>query len=197
MSAPTDVEQLDLLLIDGDNLLHVVRGGRDDGAVAWLLPRLSAWRPPHLRIVVGLDGHAAPGEASRTRVARGIEFHHSGSRSADDMLVELLSARPYADRARTALVTRDRGLRARARQAGGVTHTVDWLTRRVLGHGPSGAGTRTVGIGQGKPPRGRAGSDRAPDDEERDPWQPGRGATRKRGNPRRSPRRSPKDARRR
>ena len=64
MSRAAGVDDIDLLLIDGDNLLHDVRGSRDEGGVAWLLPRLSGWRPSHLRIVVGLDGHAAPGEAT-------------------------------------------------------------------------------------------------------------------------------------
>ena len=73
MSRDGGVDDTDLLLIDGDNLLHDVRGSRDEGGVAWLLPRLASWRPLHLRIVVGLDGHAAPGEASRTRATRGIE----------------------------------------------------------------------------------------------------------------------------
>ena len=82
MTAQGSIDELDLLLIDGDNLLHDVRGARDEGGVAWLLPRLSGWRPAHLRIVLGLDGHPAPGEANRSRVTRGIEFHHSGRRSA-------------------------------------------------------------------------------------------------------------------
>ena len=94
MTGKGGVAELDLLLIDGDNLLHDVRGGRDEGGVAWLLPRLLGWRPAHLNIIVGLDGHAPPGEPSRKRVIRGIEFHHSRARSADDMLIDLLKAQP-------------------------------------------------------------------------------------------------------
>ena len=151
MSRRVDVEELDLLLIDGDNLLHDVRGARDAGGVAWLLPRLAGWRPVHLRIVVGLDGHPAVGEPSRARAAPGIEFHHSGSRSADDLLVDLLAAQPYSGRHRTAVVTRDRGLKARARRVGGETRSVDWLMQRV-GGSPRAAGppARSTGIGQGK-----------------------------------------------
>ena len=44
MSGPRRIRQpaplpddLGWVLIDGDNLLHRVRGGRDDGAVRWLL----------------------------------------------------------------------------------------------------------------------------------------------------------------
>lgn len=184
------VEDVDLLLIDGDNLLHAVRGSRDEGGVAWLLPRLSSWRPLHLRIVVGLDGHAAPGEASRTRATRGIEFHHSGRRKADDMLIDLLEAQPYAQRSRSIVVTRDRTLQARAAKAGGASRSVDWLMKLVAG-GPrrrvSGPKPKLVGIGQGKPPRKRYFD---PPDGVAEPgpaWQPGRGATRKKGNPKRSP----------
>ena len=188
MSRSGGVDELDLLLIDGDNLLHDVRGIRDEGGVAWLLPRLSGWRPEHLRIVVGLDGHPPQGEGSRKRVTRGIEFHHSRSRSADDMLLDLLMAQPYAGRSRTAIVTRDRGLQARANRAGGATRSVDWLMQQVArGSAESGSTTRPIGIGQGKPPRSRHldGADTAEPD--RVGWQPGRGATRKKGNPRRSP----------
>jgi len=186
------VEELDFLLIDGDNLLHDVRGTRDEGGVAWLLPRLSGWRPDHLRIIVGLDGHPPPGEASRKRVTRGIEFHHSRSRSADDMLIDLLTAQPYAGRSRTAVVTRDRGLQARASRAGGTTRSVDWLMGLVVGKPSSGRakGAKSVGIGQGKPPGKRHFEPVDPDADERDAWQPGRGATKKTGNPKRSPKQS-------
>lgn len=186
------VEDLDLLLIDGDNLLHDVRGSRDEGGVAWLLPRLSGWRPEHLRIIVGLDGHPAPGEASRKRATRGIDFHHSRSRSADDMLIDLLTAQPYAGRSRTAVVTRDRGLQARATRAGGASRSVDWLMGLVVGPpaGRTASGAKPVGIGQGKPPRNRPFEPDDPDAGERDPWQPGRGATKKSGNPRRNSKQS-------
>jgi hypothetical protein len=189
MSTRAGVDELELLLVDGDNLLHDVRGGRDEGGVAWLLPRLSGWRPAHLRIIVALDGHAATGEASRARATRGIEFHHAGSRSADDLIVQLLKAQPYAARSRTAVVTRDRELRARASRAGGLTRSVDWLMRQVAG-GSAGTRGKPVGIGQGKPPKQGHAELSDPDAAERDGWTPRRGATRKRGNPRRSPKRA-------
>ncbi|MGD8682522.1 MAG: hypothetical protein PVG27_01120 [Chloroflexota bacterium] len=193
MTAQGSVDELDLLLVDGDNLLHDVRGTRDEGGVAWLLPRLSGWRPEHLRIVVALDGHPAPGETTRRQVARGIEFHHSGSRSADDLLIDRLTAQPYVGRSRTAVVTHDRSLRARANRAGGVTRSVDWLVRQLAGvgdkhRGSTRAADKPVGIGQGRPRRRHLA---APDaEEERGTWQPGRGATRKKGNPRRRAKRA-------
>ena len=188
MSRSTGAEDIDLLLIDGDNLLHDVRGSRDEGGVAWLLPRLSGWRPSHLRIVVGLDGHPAPGEASRTRATRGIEFHHSGRRSADDMLIDLLKAQPFASRGRSAVVTRDRALQARARRAGGTSRSVDWLMNQVAGPARIGvANAKPVSIGQGKPPKKQHVDPHQLDEDDRASWRPGRGATKKKGNPKRSP----------
>ena len=182
------IDDLDLLLIDGDNLLHVVRGSRDEGGVAWLLPRLSGWRPPQLRIVIALDGHPAPGEASRRKATRGIEFHHSGRRSADDILVDLLKAQPYAGRSRTVVVTRDRGLQARATRAGGQTRSVDWLMRQVTGPSKStGRGSKPVGVGQGQPTAQRHYDPYASEEDTGSSWQPGRGATKKKGNPKRNP----------
>lgn len=186
MTDQGSIDEIDLLLIDGDNLLHHVRGSRDEGGVAWLLPRLSGWRPAHLRIVVALDGHPAPGETRRQRVTRGIEFHHSGSRSADDLLIELLTAQPYAARIRTALVSRDRTLRARATREGGLTRSTDWLMRAVAGSaGRSGRGAPPVRIGQGKPPPRSRSTVNEPETLDQPGWEPGRGATRKKGNPRR------------
>lgn len=189
MSRATSREDIELLLVDGDNVLHEVRGDRDQGAVAWLLPRLLLWRPEGVRIVVAFDGHSAPGESSRRRVTHGIEFYHSGSRSADDLLIELLSARPYAARAHTAVVTRDRALTDRARQAGGVTRSVDWLIGQLEGDARTGrsiaASARPVGIGQSRTLRRSLVEPSEQEHGLQAPWQPGRGATRKRGNPRR------------
>jgi hypothetical protein len=192
MTRSSGIEDFETLLIDGDNLLHDVRGGRDEGGVAWLLPRLSGWRPKTLRIVVGLDGHPAPGEARRSRATRGIEFHHSGRRSADDMLIATLQAQPYAARSRTVVVTRDRGLQARANRAGGVTRSVDWLMKLVTTTGGQAGGKhkKPVSIGQGAPPPKRHFEPTDPDAAERESWEPGRGATKKKGNPKRSPKQS-------
>ena len=90
MSRRPGVEELELLLIDGDNLLHDVRGSRDEGGVAWLLPRLSGWRPQHLRVIVGLDGHPAAGEASRTKATR--------SRCLGSMFACTLNTNPLKER---------------------------------------------------------------------------------------------------
>jgi predicted RNA-binding protein with PIN domain len=194
MSRSRDATGLELLLIDGDNLLHAVRGRRDEGGTAWLLPRLARWQPAGLHIVVVLDGHPAPGEPMRQR-AQGIEIVHAGPHTADDVIVERLSARPYAERTHAAVVTRDRGLRDRVIGARGATRSTDWLLRHLnAAQRPAdkvGGSQVPVGIGRaavGAPaPKGQ--DDVSPTEPR--PWRPGRGATRKRGNPRRAARRGP------
>lgn len=192
---------LSLVLIDGDNLLHRVRGSRDEAGIRWLLPQLRAWRPPEVRVVVMLDGHPDPGESVRRRVATGVEFHHSLNLDGDTALLGILAARPYADRGRTMLITDDRALADRARHAGGLVRRVDWLTAQLATATGSGTGRppgmqptrsgRPAGIGRGRPPRAwprPPSADVDPDTGEapdREPWRPGRGATKKRGNPKR------------
>ena len=73
------IPDLGLVLIDGDNLLHRVRGMRDEAGVAWLLPRLAAWRPPGVQVTVVLDGVSDPGAPRRQRAASGITWEHSGT----------------------------------------------------------------------------------------------------------------------
>lgn len=197
-AAPPDLE---LLLIDGDNLLHRVRGTRDPAAERWLLPTLRAWLPSGVSVVVMLDGHPGPGFGMRRRAAPGIDFQHSGSQDADTAIVGTLRARPYADRIRTLVVTDDRSLTERARYAGGLTRRLDWLiaqlgrpTDQARPTDPAGptalarSNPRPLAtLGAGRPPR-TSGPVEPSDEPEREPWHPGRGATRKRGNPRREPR---------
>jgi hypothetical protein len=208
---------LAFVLIDGDNLLHRVRGTRDEGAVRWLLPRLRAWRPDGIRIVLMLDGHPEPGESFRRQIVTGIESHYSGDVDGDTALIRLLASRPYADRIRSVLITDDRALADRARHLHALVRRLDWFVGQLasgasaaLAGAPSrvseGAadaprdvaegrsrppGGRPTGLGAGRPPRrapGMTGGDpsRESDGEpDRPPWIAGRGATRKRGNPRR------------
>jgi hypothetical protein len=156
---PDIIPELAFVLIDGDNLLHRVRGMRDEAGVAWLLPRLSAWRPPGVQVTVVLDGASDPGTPRRHRAASGISWEHSGRIDADTAIVDKARAQPYADRARTLVVTDDRGLADRARHVGVLTRRLDWLVdqlggpaaRPATGSAPSGAPhgspRRPVGIG--------------------------------------------------
>jgi hypothetical protein len=177
-----------LVIVDGDNLLHRLRGMRDDAGIRWLLPRLKAWRPEGVELVVVLDGYPEPGAAFRRPMGSGFEIRHSGSVDADSSILAILQARPYADRKRTVVVTDDRSLADRVRHAGGVPHRLGWLMAQLRAAGDSHA-ARPMPLGA-RPARASVTSD-TPDrerDPERRPWSPGRGATRKRGNPRKGAR---------
>jgi hypothetical protein len=190
------------VLVDGDNLLHRVRGMRDEAGLRWLLPRLRSWRPQNVTITVMLDGHPDPGEAHRRRVATGVEFRHSGDMDGDSAIVATLRARPYSDRSRTVVVTDDRQLGDRVRHAGGMVRRLDWLVGGLAASvgepAPTTAGRASrppspptgIGGGQRRLTTGMAEKSTDTDDaDEREPWKPGRGATAKRGNPRKQPKR--------
>src|SRR4051794_3301659 len=177
---------------------------RDEAGLRWLLPRLRSWRPANAAITVMLDGHPDPGEAHRRRVATGVEFRHSGDMDGDSAIVATLRARPYSERSRTVVVSDDRQLGDRVRHAGGMVRGLDWLVNGLaasVGEAvPAGGAAR----GAQKPPTGIGGGKRSPTpgdqraedatQDDRQPWRPGRGATTKRGNPRRTPRRGPPKA---
>lgn len=211
------VPELELLVIDGDNLLHRVRGMRDAAGVHWLLPRLRAWRPLDVQVLLMLDGASGPGVGARQQVVPGITMQHSGRLDADTAIVDLVRARGYAERARTVVVTDDHQLSDRVRHVGVLVRRLDWLVDQLAGPQPvrspgpglSGAspakprssiptgtpqGTPAqasgppMGIGAGRPPRAPDATtpiERDPEDA-REPWKPGRGATTKRGNPKRA-----------
>ncbi len=95
---------LGLIVIDGDNLLHRVRGMRDEAGLHWLLPRLRAWRPPDVEILLMLDGSPGPGVGRRQQASPGIRMQHSGGVDADTAIVDLVLPaglwRPEPDRGR-------------------------------------------------------------------------------------------------
>jgi rRNA-processing protein FCF1 len=165
-----------VLLIDGNNLLHRVSGSADPTAQRTLIARLRNAIPSTVPTILMLDGHSDAGTASRERIAKGFEVRHSGSISADDALVYVIRDQPHDRRATTTIVTDDRSLTERARQLGALTQRLAWLERHI--DQPT---TKGSGIGSGPPPPGQ------PEVDDREPWRPGRGATTKRGNPRRAP----------
>jgi len=156
------------LLVDGNNLLHRTAGRADPSARHELLARLRAALPPGLRAVVVLDGPPDPGAPLAQRVSAQLEVRHSGRRDADDLIVTLLGDRPAGSRARVVVVSDDRALRDRVARLGVTAYRLDWLTELLP---------------RPRPPV-RPNDDHG--DPDREPWAPGRGATTKRGNPRRS-----------
>lgn len=186
------LEGVDRLLVDGTNLLHALRRGGASGGqrppggsgpppAAAVVGRLRAAIPAGVGIEIVLDGPPDPGSGN-VRVASGVIVRYAGRASADALLVRLVAeAAPgsIAEASNLLVVTDDNGLAAELRRRGARTARTAWLIRRlerVTAASPTVARPRRPPV----PP---------PDDEdgvETRRWAPGRGATTKRGNPRRT-----------
>jgi hypothetical protein len=191
--APFD--DVSLLVIDGNNLLHRTAGGPGPSAARVLIPRLRTVLPSGVRVSLVLDGMPDPGAPIREHVGQ-IEIQHAGRRTADDAIVEAVEHRSFGDRPRTIVVTDDRALADRVKRLGALHRRVDWLQDvldlarrgpRTPGPGASPAGV-PIGRPGIRPPRTTApaidtAANTPTDEAERAPWSPGRGATKKRGNP--------------
>jgi hypothetical protein len=97
------------------------------------------------------------------------------------------------------VVTDDRDLRHGARLRGARTAGSAWLLGRLDARrlsSPSVGNPRAARghAGPGHPPRGHPAADGDPAEMDRPGWKPGRGATTKRGNPRRAPKGSGTDS---
>ncbi|HEX7948779.1 MAG TPA: hypothetical protein VF494_00405 [Candidatus Limnocylindrales bacterium] len=184
------------LLVDGTNLLHALSRGPGAAPAATLIGRLRAIIPAHVAIELVFDGPPERGLRNE-RIAAGTSVRYGGPRSADAVILSLVDdVRMLEGADGTAgllIVTDDRELKYGARMRGARTAGSAWLLGR-LGSGrlaspsignprppriPGSAGGGTGGAGAGPTPDG--------DDTERVGWHPGRGATTKRGNPKRSP----------
>lgn len=199
MSSRAPFDDVSLLVIDGNNLLHRTTGGPGPSAARVLIPRLRTVLPSSVRVSLILDGMPDPGAPIREHVGQ-IEIQHAGRRTADDAIVEAVEHRAFGDRPRTIVVTDDRALADRVKRLGALHRRVDWL-QDVLDLARRGPRTYSPGAGPSSAPIGRPGirpsrttgpatgpaGDRAAssaaDEAERTPWSPGRGATKKRGNP--------------
>ena len=184
------------LLIDGSNLLHAL--GRAKGRpapAATLVGRLRAVVPAAVRIELILDGAPDPGLRG-TRIASGLTVRHSGSDTADHLIERLVAdaigsgGTPEAAHAAAdaiLVVTDDIDLGQRVRRRGSRSAGTPWLTRRldrgVLSSPSAGTPRPARPARPTMPAPAGTGSDDADDDRGR--WQPGRGATKKTGNPRR------------
>ena len=172
----------DRLLIDGTNLLHVL--SRKPGAApqAALIGRLRAIVPASIGIELVFDG--APDRGMRgERVASGLIVRHAGRRSADEVLISLVeetrSTAGLAAAAALLIVSDDHALRSALRAKGARTAGSAWLLGRLDRPKLS-----SPSVGNRRSARGGpAGADTG--DQDRPGWKPGRGATAKKGNPRR------------
>jgi predicted RNA-binding protein with PIN domain len=168
----------DRLLVDGSNLLPTLARRRGHVPQAALIGRLRAAIPSAIGIELVFDG--APESGMRhERIASGLIVRHAGRRSADELLISLVERAGAAAGAAAVtgllVVTDDRALRAAIHARGARTAGTAWLLGRL--DRPTLA---APSVGNRRPPA-------APtvDDPDREPWRPGRGATVKRGNPRR------------
>ena len=196
------------LLVDGTNLLHALRRGPDRQPPAALIGRLRGAVPAETAIELVFDGPPERGIRGE-RIAHGVSVRFSGRHSADTILVTLVDDVAMAAGAPSGggslatdsilVVTDDRDLRFALQRRGARTAGTSWLVTRMERPrltAPSVGNPRpprAPSIGQGPPSSVRSTAGRAPGDTtepgEREPWAPGRGATRKRGNGKRSPKR--------
>lgn len=173
----TPLDGIDRLLIDGNNLLHRMSGNADPGSVRLLLAKLSGAMPDTTPTIVMFDGHAASGTDRQQRIRRGLDVQAAGSISADEALLNIIRDTSANKRAGVTIVTDDRPLTEKARHLGARTKRLDWLEQLLAAPGVS----SNTGIGRKgvrPPPKPETG-------DEREPWTPGRGATKKKGNPKR------------
>jgi predicted RNA-binding protein with PIN domain len=184
------------LMVDGQNLLHALSKSKVAAPRSALIGRLRGAVPLGIAIDVVFDGPSEPGLRGE-RIASGLRVRYSGARTADDVLLSLVDETRANDgalgTAAILVVTDDRDLRHALTLKGARTAGTAWLLGRLE------RTVRPTGPRQPRRPRkpadgsagapnrpGPAGGDDDLDDGPR--WEPGRGATVKKGNPRRTPR---------
>ena len=185
------------LLVDGTNLLHALSRTSTAQPAAALIGRLRGAIPAAVTIELVFDGPAERGLRNE-RIAAGVVVRYSGGRTADDVIITMIEDVRLVDgpdgTATLLVVTDDRDLRHGSRLRGARTAGSAWLLGR-LGSGrlssPSVGNPRPARPVKAAPSGGAAAADPNdgdPEETDRPGWKPGRGATTKRGNPRRAPR---------
>jgi hypothetical protein len=159
------------LLVDGTNLLHALSRGATRQPPSAVIGRLRGAVPSTVAIELVFDGPPERGLRGE-RIAGGLKVRYGGRFSADAVLVGMVDE--GADDS-VLVVTDDRELRFAVNRRGARTAGTSWLIRRMERPIAPMSGARRPPV----PPAQTA------EEGEREPWSPGRGATRKRGNPRR------------
>lgn len=190
------------LLVDGTNLLFSLSRTSGAAPAAALIGRLRAIIPAHVTIELIFDGPPERGLRNE-RIAAGTVVRYGGARSADAVILTIIEDVRMLDgpdgTATLLIVTDDRDLKYGARMRGARTAGSAWLLGRLgsgrlsspsIGNprparraGATGGAAGAAGAGAG----GAHGTDADGDESERVGWHPGRGATTKRGNPKRAP----------
>jgi predicted RNA-binding protein with PIN domain len=189
VSRADPLEGTERVLVDGSNLLHALRRNAATTPAATLIGRLRGVIEMPIRIELAFDGPPDPGLGT-ARIASGLTVRYSGRQSADALLARLASE--AADPVTLLIVTDDIELRHIVTRIGARTASARWLIGRL-----ERARLVSPGIGRPRPPQaaGASAGSGPPgsleEDDERPGWQPGRGATKKKGNPKKGARRMP------
>jgi predicted RNA-binding protein with PIN domain len=180
----------ELLVVDGTNLLHALSRTPRAAPPATLVGRLRAIIPAAIAIELVFDGPAEHGLRNE-RIAAGVRVRYAGRRTADAVIVTRLDdvRRDDGPEGTNALlvVTDDRGLRHAAQLRGARTAGAAWLLGRLDAPRLASPSVGNARPAAAKPRPAVAASESDPDDD-RPRWRPGRGATTKKGNPRKAPR---------
>ena len=183
----------DRVIVDGTNLLFRI-GAKAGGPApaSAVVGRMRGAIPTAIAIDLVFDG---VGHGIFGRLAQNMLVRYSGKRTADDVILDLVSEAAMqghggpAAADRVLVVTGDRPLRDRVTAKGGRAVPLEWLTARLdlprPAVSPTGAASKKAPtIGHGKP---AAAASAATRDEgaDRPGWKPGRGATAKAGPARR------------
>jgi predicted RNA-binding protein with PIN domain len=186
------------LLVDGNNLLHAMSKTAGAAPPTALIGRLRGAIPAAVTIELVFDGPPERGLRNE-RIAAGLVVRYSGARTADTVILTIVDDVRLLDgadgTATLLVVTDDRDLRHGAHMRGARTARSAWLLGR-LGTGrltsPS-VGNPRPARGGPTPPTAASQQDGDPAETDRPSWKPGRGATTKKGNPRKAPKTSGTD----
>jgi hypothetical protein len=178
-------------LVDGTNLLHAMQKGVGAAPPTALIGRLRGAIPAATTIELVFDGPPERGLRNE-RIAAGLVVRYSGGRTADAVILTIIEDVRMLDGAEASasllVVTDDRDLRHEAQMRGARTARSAWLLGR-LGTGR----LASPSVGNPRPARGpkpvsvASQQDGDPVEMDRRSWKPGRGATSKKGNPRKAP----------
>lgn len=196
ISRRNPLEGVSRLLVDGTNLLHALARGSGSGRQppAAVIGRLRAAIQPETAITLVFDGPPERGVRGE-RIASGVTVQFSGRYTADTILVTLVedatigAANPSQAADAILVVTDDRDLRLALRRRGARTAGTQWLLGRL-----DRPRLAAPSIGNARPPappripQQRPGEETEDEAAGRTSWRPGRGATAKKGNPRRQAR---------
>ena len=181
----------DRVIVDGTNLLYRI-GAKAGGPApaSAVVGRMRGAIPTQVPIDLVFDG---VGHGIFGRLAQNMLVRYSGKRTADDVILDLVSEAAMqghggpAAADRVLVITSDRPLRDRVAAKGGRSVPLQWLTARLdlpqaAKAAPGATPRKAPTIGQGRPKAAPIPS--TDEGDERKPWKPGRGATAKTGAPR-------------